>query len=204
MSLAIRPCGLLKGQHRSVNHSIRQYVDGKADRHTAAAKLSKAWAVRKGIGKASSPPRPSARRSRPFIRDNTINGTMVYTDEATGGCQTLAPSSTVLAHTLTGTSTPTRSRVLVGDQASAQGTLYHLSPKHLDRYVREFVWRLNAHDVGTAERMAESYSEWSPRPCPISTSSSRTDCRPRRTSRVHLEVLGCPVCQRHRPLLQVL
>lgn len=91
-----------------------------------------------------------------FVRRQTIPGTAIYIDEATAYAS--LPNHGAVRHS---TSEYVRGRVHTNGierfwatlKRAHKGTFHRLSPKHLHRYVYEFVGRHNFRDMDTLEQM---------------------------------------------------
>lgn len=93
-----------------------------------------------------------------FVADHAVPGATVYTDDATA-YESLPFNHATVKHSL--------SEYVKGDvhtngieslwsmlKRAHKGTFHKLSPKHLDRYVQEFVGRHNVREQDTIEQMA--------------------------------------------------
>ena len=92
-----------------------------------------------------------------FVKDHTVPGATVYTDDATA-YESLPFNHVTVKHSL--------SEYVKGDvhtngieslwsmlKRAHKGTFHKLSPKHLDRYIQEFAGRHNVRDLDTAEQL---------------------------------------------------
>ena len=93
-----------------------------------------------------------------FIRNNILPGTRIYTDDATA--YTSLPNHQSVKHSV---AEYVRGQVHTQGVESFwstlkrahKGTFHRLSPKHLHRYVDEFVGRHNMRTLGTLQQMSE-------------------------------------------------
>ncbi len=95
---------------------------------------------------------------RGFVEDRTKKGAQIYTDDATAYKGILRPHEAVkhsageyvrnMAHT-NGIES-----FWAGLKRAHKGTFHKISPKHLNRYVKEFEGRHNDRDTDTKEQMA--------------------------------------------------
>ena len=101
-------------------------------------------------------PDTKARMLSPFVMQHTMPGVQVYTDEAGGYVR--VPNRKAVRHSV--------ARYVDGEahtnglesfwsllKRGYHGTFHHVSPKHLDRYVKEFAGRYNQRDADTIEQM---------------------------------------------------
>ena len=93
---------------------------------------------------------------RGFVAGNVIPGTRIYTDEATA--YTDLPNHAAVKHSV---SEYVRGQVHTNGiesfwatlKRAHKGTFHRLSPKHLHRYVDEFVGRHNMRSMDTLDQM---------------------------------------------------
>ena len=102
-------------------------------------------------------PDTKARTLTPFVLEQIEPGAKVYTDESMSYAR--IPNREAVVHTVA---------EFVNGQAHTNGlesfwsllkrgyhgTFHHVSPKHLDRYVKEFAGRYNQRDLDTVQQMA--------------------------------------------------
>ncbi len=105
----------------------------------------------------------------PFVEEHTANGARVYTDES-GAYQSLAnlingyDHETVVHSLMEYVRGPVHTNGVESFwsmlKRAHKGTFHKMSPKHLNRYVQEFVARHNMRESGTVEQMRETVARF--------------------------------------------